>query len=193
MENTFEGLEPQKTQVTEVQVNKIELSAEEYADLKHKAEVSSQNFERAKKAEIQLREFESINNNNEVPSSDIFSDEGRALKREIEEQNEKIAQLLQENAKKDVLNTFPILKDKWSEFDSYRNDPENKGMSIQTAAKAFMHDSGLFEPTRKGLEKPTGGQRTPVNQAQSPEDIKTLRETNFRKYRAMLAKGEIKV
>ena len=51
MENETEVLDTQNNQ-DEVVINEEEtLSPEEIADLKHKAEVSSQNFERAKKAE----------------------------------------------------------------------------------------------------------------------------------------------
>lgn len=190
METNPEELEPQNNQGTVVS-DKVELTQAELDDLKHKAEVSSQNFERAKKAEQALRELEL--SKQEVTSSDVFSDEGIALKRKIDEQDEKIKTLLQSNAKQEVMGSYPIIKEKWEEFESFRNDPDNKGMNLKTAARAFLLDNGLLEPTRKGLERPTGGQRVPVNQALSSDDIKILRETNFRKYSDMLAKGEIKV
>lgn len=126
-------------------------------------------------------------------SSDVFSDEGKVLQRKIDEQDEKIKTILQDNAKKDVLMAHPVLKEKWEEFESFRADPENKGMNLKTAARAFLIDNGLLEPQRKGLEKQTGGQRVPVTPEMSVEDIKILRETNFRKYQLMLERGEIKI
>lgn len=125
-------------------------------------------------------------------SSDVFSDEGKVLQKHIEEQEEKIKSILQENAKKDVIIANPILKEKWGEFEAFHNDPENKGMNLRTAAKAFLLENGLLEPTRKGLEKTTGGPRIPVAQGMSAEDIRILRETNFKKYQEMLEKGQLK-
>lgn len=126
-------------------------------------------------------------------SPDVFSDEGKALKKRIEEQDEKLKTILQENAKKDVIISHPIIGEKWDDFEKFRSDPENKGMNLKTAAKAFLVENGMLDPQRKGLEKPTGGPRTPTTQGMSAEDIKTLRETNFRRYQDMLEKGLIKV
>lgn len=145
--------------------------------------------ERAKRKELEDRIalLESSN------SSDVFSDEGKILQRKIEEQDEKIKTILQDNVKKDVLIANPILKEKWEEFETFRADPENKGMNMKTAAKAFLLEEGLFEPQRKGLEKTTGGARIPITQGMSADDIKTLRENDPRKYREMIQRGDIKV
>lgn len=126
-------------------------------------------------------------------SSDVFSDEGKALQRQIAESNEKIESLTHENAKKDVLISHPILKEKWEEFETFRADPENKGMNLRTAAKAFLTENGLLDARRPGLEKTTGGTRIPVSDKMSVDDIKTLRETNWPKYLDMVRKGLIKV
>jgi hypothetical protein len=126
-------------------------------------------------------------------SSDVFSDEGKVLQQRIKDQDSKIESILQDNAKKDILILHPIMREKWEEFETFRNNPENKGMNLRTATKAFLLENGLYEPTRKGLEKTTGGQRVPTNQGMSVEDIKALRETNFRKYQDMLEKGLLKV
>ena len=126
-------------------------------------------------------------------SSDVFSDEGKALQGEIKTLKSELSEIRADNTKKDVLMSYPVIKEKWEEFETFRADPENKGMNLRTAARAFLLDNGLLEPTRKGLEKPTGGQRIPVSQDISAEDIKTLRETNFKKYSDMLEKGLIKV
>jgi hypothetical protein len=53
-------------------------------------------------------------------------------------------------------------------------------------------EKGLLEPVRKGLEKPTGGDRTPLSSGMSTEEVKSLRETDYKKYREMLKKGLIK-
>ena len=126
-------------------------------------------------------------------SPDVFSDEGKALQGEISTLKSSLDELKHENAKKDVLISYPVMKEKWEEFETFRADPENKGMNLKTATKAFLTEQGLFEPTRKGLEKTTGGPRVPVSQEISPDDIKALRENDFRKYSDMVSKGLIKV
>lgn len=124
-------------------------------------------------------------------SSDVFSDEGKALQGEIKTLRTSLDELKHDNAKKDILIANPIMKDKWAEFETFRSDPENQGMNLRTATKAFLLDQGLLDPERKGLEKTTGGSRIPTNQGISNEDKKLLRETNFRKYTEMLERGEI--
>ncbi len=121
--------------------------------------------------------------------SDAFSEEGRALQKQINEAKDQIEILTRESAKKDVLISHPILQEKWSEFETFRADPENKGMNLKTAAKAFLVENGLLDPVRKGLERPTGGERTPTPTKMSNEDKKNLRETNFKKYTQMLEAG----
>ena len=159
---------------------RIEISPEEYDDLKHKAEVSSQNFERAKKAENRVTELENLNI--EVPSD---PEEEFVRKSEFDEVKHKLN-------KAEVIEFHPQLKELWSDFETFRSDPDNKGMNMKTAAKAFLVDKGLLEPQRQGLEKPTGGPRTPVSTGMTSEDVKHLRETNFKKYEEMLMKGQIK-
>ena len=128
-----------------------------------------------------------------LASSDVFSDEGKALQKQIDESKTLIETLTTESAKKDVLISHPILKEKWEEFETFRADPENKGMNLRTAAKAYLTENGLLDPVRLGLEKPTGGPRIPVSDKMSVDDIKTLRETNWPKYLDMVKKGLIKV
>ena len=95
--------------------------------------------------------------------------------------------------KANLLKAHPELDEVWDKFDEFRNDPENKGMSLETAAKAFRVETGLATPKRKGLEKSTGGDRVPVKSSLSPEEAAKLRSTDFKKYREMLKKGQIRV
>lgn len=167
---------------------KVVLSKEEHDDLVHRATVSSQNFERAKKAESKIEELttEIANLSDQVPSE--FRDERvSALQTEI-------ADIRQEQAVTKVQEKFPQLKEVWSDFESFRADPDNKGMNLNTAAKAFLAEKGLtpVQP-RKGLENPTGGDRTPISSGMTTDEIKTLRETDYKKYAEMLRKGQIKV
>lgn len=137
-------------------------------------------------------ENESLKNNPPL-SEDVYSDEGKLLKSEITELKSALSDVTSKLTKQDVLGAHPELKDKWSELEEFRNLPDNKGMNLKTAAKAFMIENGLLEPTRKGVEKPTGGPKSAPILGMSTEDVKTLRETNFKKYSDMLIKGQIKI
>ena len=91
-----------------------------------------------------------------------------------------------------LVKKYPQLEESWDDFDKYREDPENKGMKLETAAKAFLVDKGLLETKRKGLEKVTGGNKAPQTSGMSVEDIENLRKTDGKKYREMVKKGQIK-
>jgi len=125
------------------------------------------------------------------PSSDEgYSDEGKALKDEFRGE---IDSLKQQLAKRDLLDAHPEFKDKWDDLETFRSLPENKGMNLRTAAKAYLIENGLLDTPRKGLEKPTGGTRTPISSAPTADDIKNLRENSPRVYQEMLLKGQIKL
>ena len=64
---------------------------------------------------------------------------------------------------------------------------------MENVVKLFLSENGLIESPRRGLEKPTGGDRTPPLMGMTSEEVKTLRETNYRKYEDMLMKGQIKI
>jgi len=124
-------------------------------------------------------------------SEDIPSDEGKALKKLIDDQNAKIAKLEDEKQLDKVYAQFPDIKGLSSEFETYKAEfPRHK---LENVAKLFLAEKGLLDTSRKGLEKSTGGTRVPLSSGMSVEDVKTLRETNFRQYQDMLRKGQIKV
>lgn len=135
--------------------------------------------ERAKRREL---EAQVENLTSSVPSD---TEDLTALRNQL-------ASVQAKQAKTEVLETYPQLKEMWQDFEQFRDDPDNKGMNLRTAAKSFMVEKGLLEPQRKGLEKPTGGTRTPTPTGMSMEDVKHLRETNFRKYSEMVQNGQIK-
>ena len=126
-------------------------------------------------------------------SSEEVQEELKNLKQQIEESNSRIDNLTQEKVKNDLLVAYPVLKEKWEDFEKFRADPENKGMNMRTAARAFLTENGLLDTPRRGLEKPTGGSRAAPSTKMTPEEIKDLRENNYPKYREMLEKGQIEV
>ena len=187
MEKKPEELEPQNPPVESAPKadDVVTIPKAELDDIKHKAEVSSQNFERLKKAEQDNAELEQALE--ALKDNDVPSEDERVKKLETE-----LKDVQGELAKSKVLDKYPVLKDLQGELDAFRADPENKGMNLQTAAKAFLTEKGLLEPTRKGVEKGSGGPRQALSTGMSDSDIKNLRETNYKKYREMVIKGQIK-
>lgn len=138
--------------------------------------------ERRKRRELeQLLELK-----NKTDDDNVYSDEGRLLKQEINALNEKIAL-------KELAETFPALKDKLSDFNEYKR--EFIGVPVEKVAKLFLAENNLLEnpQPRKGLEKASGGIKTQPQIGLSQEEITDLRQNNGKKYYEMLKAGKIKV
>ena len=169
----------------------VTLTKAEADELKHKADVSSQNFERAKKAEEDLKALREQGLS--APSQEVWSDEGKLLAQRIEAVERENAQLKEGRALEQIKAKYPILGERMAEFEQFKlqypsYNPEN-------VAKLFLVENDLLnvEPKRKGLETPTGGPRTSAPIGMTLEDIDNLRQTNFPLYKAKLLSGEIKV
>lgn len=190
MEERTEVVEPQKTtpEAATEPADKVTISQAELEDLRHKAEVSSQNYERTKKLEARLKELETLQTE---PSDDIYSDEGKLLRKEIQTLNEEIATIKATSSKRELQDSNPIFREKWQDFEEFRNNPENKGMNLKTAAKAYLVENGLLESPRKGLEKPTGGERKPSSAGMTSEDKLNLMKTNFKEWQRLTIEGKI--
>jgi len=192
MDAVIEAGGPQKSTTTTPVVNGgevVTIPKQEFDDLQHRAGVSSQNFERLKKAQEDIADLESkIAELQARP--DPSGDNSEALGKLAAD----LAELKAKQVKSEVLETYPQLKEVMGDFESFVADENNKGMSLKTAAKAFLTEKGLLDPTRKGLERPTGGDRAPApTGTMTAEDAKKLRETDYKKYRELVKKGIIKV
>lgn len=146
--------------------------------------------EARKKAEEELEKIRS------APSEDLdedaYSDEGKALKGDIQKLNEKLRSIEQKEARREAEIEFPFLKDKKEEFDEFLEDEENKRLSIKKAAQLFAAEKGLLSPEpRKGLEKPTGGGQVPPEPSYSAEEIRDMMKNNWKKYEKLLKEGKI--
>ena len=145
--------------------------------------------EKTKQIEEELNTIKSS-----VPSeTDAWSEEGKLIvEKHVKPLQDTINSLEEKLALKDVQATYPVLREISSEFDEFRKEyPRHK---LDNVAKLFLSEKGLLEPQRKGLEKPTGGfknQKTPGSM--TTEEVRHLRETNFRKYSDMAKKGLIKI
>lgn len=162
------------------------ISKEELKNLRVLAEHGEQNLVRAKKAEAKVEELKAQPDlqDNEV-LSEVDDEELETVKSEV-------ADLKAQLQKAEVVERHPEMKDAWDKFEEFRADPENKGMNMKTAAKAFRIENGLAEPVRQGLEKQTGGDRVPISQGMSIDEVRKLRENDSRKYLDMVKKGLIK-
>ena len=158
--------------------------------------------ERRRQSEIKRKELEEqlliLKNSSTSTEGEAFSDEGRLLEQKFNERTKALeAQLVgikEENATKDLILENPVLKEHLAEFQEYRENPENQGMNIKTAAKAFLVDKGLLATKRVGLEKPTGSSREPSTVGKmTATDARKLRETNFKKYQDMVLKDQIQI
>lgn len=187
MENNPEAPEPQNLPAGGGEPSSpeetITLSKKEIDDLKHRAEVSSQNFERAKKAEDKASDLEQRLQQYEAPAG-VEPEELGQVKSDVAELRKKLD-------RSEVIESYPVLKEHWSALEEFRTLDENKGMNLRTAAKAFLVEKGLLEAPRPGLERPTGGPRTPVSTKMIPEEVKQLRENDPRKYREMLLSDKL--
>lgn len=184
-----------QTEVIEEVIEPVELTAEEIADLQRAADVSSQNFERAKKAEKEKKELQDRLAQMEALQTE-YVDPDDAVMQKLHELDSKLSSIELDKKLSTLETTYPVLKDKQSEFEAFREDPENAGMKLETAAKAFLVENDLVEgaPKRKGLEKAGGGQRVPPsNGKHSAEDVKRLRETNYKEYMKLIKSGTLQL
>jgi hypothetical protein len=146
--------------------------------------------------EAKVKELEEEIDKLKTSSDDeAWSDEGKALQKEIKDVNSQLVEIKKENAKKDLLIANPILKEHLAEFEEFQANPDNKGMNMRTAAKAFLVEKDLIgQPARKGLEKPTGGDKQPVTSGKmTAEDAKNLRLNDWEGYVDKLNKGLIEI
>lgn len=134
---------------------------------------------------------ERVNASTFTTEEEVFSDEGKSLKKHINTLEGEIKSIKEEKALQEIISKFPVLKDKTEELKNFSQDYPNTDLA--KVAKLYLSENGLLETPRKGLEKPTGGTRTPTSSGMTAEDVKTLRETNYKKYQDMIMKGQIKV
>lgn len=124
---------------------------------------------------------------------EVFSDEGKALKGDINKLSEKLHLMERKEALRDAETEFPFLKDKKDEFQEFLTDDENKRLSIRKAAQLFAAEKGLLgsDPQRKGLEKPTGGGQITPEPSYTAEAIADMMKNNYRLYEKLVRQGKI--
>src|SRR3990167_2745153 len=145
--------------------------------------------ERVKRKELEdkLQTF-----NTTTPSEEVYSDEGKVLLDRIAALEARDKAREEQLELERIYSQFPLLREKANEFKEYR-ETEHPRAKIESVAKLYLNEQGLLDNPRKGLEKPTGGPRTPMTSEPTVEEVKALRENNPAKYRDMLKKGLIKL
>lgn len=119
-----------------------------------------------------------------------YSEEGLRLKSEIDKLREELSQTKEEKALELVRTQYPAIKDKADEFTEFRKD--YPGIPLEKVAKLFVVENDLGPvKERKGLERGNTGTRTPTSSKMTPEEVKDLRENNFRKYQKLVREGKI--
>lgn len=118
-----------------------------------------------------------------------YSDEGKALKKQIAELEKEILSMRESQTISGIYAKYPVIQDKSEEFEEYRKEKSN--YSLEDIAQLFMQKYQIQGTSRKGLEQPTGGSKTPQKSGISKEDIRRLREEQPRKYIKMLKEGKI--
>lgn len=139
-----------------------------------------------KEAELRAKELET------APSEEIYSDEGKVLRKEILTLKSQLDSIAEERELEGVKSQYPALRDKSSEFDEFRKEyPRHK---LDNVAKIFLAENGLLAevPTRKGLEKTVAGPKTPTPTGMTSEDVANLRKNNYPKYVELLRTGQLK-
>ncbi len=149
--------------------------------------------EERNKRKVLEEELETLKSSN-LSDEEVVSDEGKILGDKIKNLEASLNEIRTDSAKKDVLIAHPILKEKWDEFEEFRSDPENKGMNLRTAAKAYLVENGLIDVPRKGLERPTGGSKVPpASGTMTAQEAENLMKNDFKKYQDLIRKGQLKI
>lgn len=142
--------------------------------------------ERAKR-----KELEELLAKQNSPDIEVFSDEGKALQSRIQKLEEQLTTANEEKLLSSVQSQYPALVDKLEEFNEFRKS--YPGANIDSVAKLFLVENDLLQPKTppKGLERGSTGPRTIPKQGMTSEDVKDLRNKDYKKYSEMLMSGKL--
>lgn len=144
--------------------------------------------ERDKRRELEQRETELKQEVEELKSSLSPEEEDPKLKA----LGDQITELQDARELDEVIAQNPALKEYRQDLIEFKKS-EHPRAKITSAAKIFLVEKDLLEQPRKGLEKPTGGDKTPQQQGMTAEDVDNLRKTDYRKYVELVKSGKLEV
>ena len=148
--------------------------------------------EKRRLLEEELKELKGKKEKDSEEYEEDEAEEESSLKKKITSVEKELTMLKESQELERVVALYPVIKDKKDDFLTFReeNYPDIK---LETVAKVYLAENGFFDPVRKGLEQPTGGDKTAPKGGMTSDDVKNLRETNYRKYTQMLSEGKIKI
>jgi hypothetical protein len=143
-----------------------------------------------KELETQLKNIQITSVSSEIPAESL-SDEGRLLQNKIEEQNKKIAMMIEEQNKERLFNKYPVLLDKEDEFNDFKL--QYPGVPTDKVAKLFLSERNLLEnkPPRKGLERPTSGPKSQREEVLTTQDVDRYMKGDEKKLQKMIMSGQL--
>ncbi len=153
--------------------------------------LSSLKEEREKRREAEKELAELKASSQSFDYSDVtLSDEGKALKKMIVERDLKLAEIENQLSNERIFNEFPQLKEKASEFDTFKAD--YPGVEVGKVAKLFLVENDLMDKkSRKGLEKSTGGSKAQTPSGIPAAEIDRLMKDEPKKFARMIRDGSI--
>lgn len=150
--------------------------------------------ERSKRRELErkIKELEETQSSDQL-DDEVYSDEAKALKKEVDSLKQELGTFKTNSELETLRKKYPVIEDKSEEFDEFRGEYHNVSLDKVARLFALEYDPNAGETLkRKGLEKPTGGSKKPVKSGWSAEDVKRLRENEYRKYMQMIKDGKLK-
>lgn len=144
-----------------------------------------------KEAEATIKTLQSSSVIPTIPVEDM-SDEGKELSKKINTLESELGSMKMERELTAVFAQFPVLIGKEAEFETFR--ATKQGYSLTDAARLFIAENSLTpeKPARKGLEKGTGGNKTPTPAGKvTAAEFDRLRTTQPRLFAQMIRDGRL--
>jgi len=148
-------------------------------------------LESLQKERAKRKELEELLAKQNSPDIEVFSDEGKALKSQIDALKAQLTAQNEEKILSSVQAKYPAIADKMEEFNEFRESYPNANMD--SVAKLFLVENDLLQPKTapKGLERGSTGPRVIPKQGMTSEDVKDLRNKDYKKYMEMLMSGKL--
>ncbi|MDA2921700.1 hypothetical protein MYX07_00355 [Patescibacteria group bacterium AH-259-L07] len=120
----------------------------------------------------------------------------------IAQQDKEIQDLKWENSFDRVISNpdYSQLKEREAEFREFAEQPDNKGLNLDTLAKSFLFEDAkrigaeeeVEKAKRSALERPSGGEKTAIKPSEmSLKELKRMRKDDPRRYERLIEQGKI--
>lgn len=152
--------------------------------------------DKKKELEDKVRELEESLSSSDLsqkyPDWEMLDETQKAIIQKQEAQEKELKEMKAEKQWEGNLSKamaeFPELKESADEFKDYCRENPQAGMA--TLAKSFLYDK---KPVRRGLEAPTGGDKTAPSGGFTVDDVRRIRETDPKLFAKLVQEGRIDV